>query len=47
MKTVNIRVSDSVWYDFKTLAKLNNSDASKEIRKFLELYLKNKGFVSI
>ncbi|BCD61165.1 MULTISPECIES: hypothetical protein [unclassified Nitratiruptor] len=40
MKVVNIRVNTKKWELFKKLAKYQNSDASKEIRKFMDQYLK-------
>ena len=39
MKTKNIRVDEQKWERFKRIAKLNESDASKEIRKFINKYL--------
>ncbi len=45
-KTINVRLDADKWEIFKKLSKLNNSDASKEFRKFIDLYIKNKGFVS-
>ncbi len=39
-KLVNIRVDDQKWENFKKIAKLNESDASKEVRKFINKYLK-------
>ena len=38
-KVVNIRVDEEKWERFKQVAKLNESDASKEIRKFINRYL--------
>jgi len=39
VKVVNIRVDAEKWEKFKKLAKYQNSDASKEIRKFIDKYL--------
>ena len=39
MMTANIKVDRSKWNTFKKVAKMNNSDASKEIRKFIEKYI--------
>ncbi len=38
-KVVNVRVDDQKWERFKKIAKLNESDASKEIRKAINKYL--------
>jgi len=42
MTRATIRVDKKLWEQFKKRAKRNNSDASKEIRKFIEEYLKRK-----
>lgn len=39
LKKVNINVEPSKWEDFKAIAKINQSDASKELRKFIDKYL--------
>ena len=39
MKTVNIRVDEKLWQRFKKTARAQESDASKEIRKFIKRYL--------
>jgi len=39
MKQVAIRVNVEKWEKFKKLTKYRNSDASKEIRKFIDRYL--------
>ena len=39
MMTANIKVDRSKWNTFKKIAKINNSDASKEIRKFIDKYI--------
>jgi len=39
IKLVNIRVDEQKWERFKKIAKLNESDASKELRKFINKYL--------
>ena len=39
MKTVNIRVEEAHWERFKKVAKARDSDASKEVRKFIKRYL--------
>jgi len=36
-KTIRINVND--WDIFKELCKINNTDASKEIRKFIKSYI--------
>jgi len=36
----NITVDKAKWERFKKLTKINNSDASKEIRKLIDRYLK-------
>ena len=41
VKVVNIRVDGDKWEEFKKIAKLNESDASKEVRKFINKYLKD------
>jgi len=38
-KVVNIRIDSDKWEKFKKIAKLNESDASKEVRKFVNRYL--------
>lgn len=38
-KIVNIRVDEDKWEQFKKKAKLSESDASKEIRKFINSFL--------
>jgi len=39
LKKVNINIEPSKWEDFKAIAKINQSDASKELRKFIDKYL--------
>jgi len=39
LKKININVEPSKWEDFKAIAKINQSDASKELRKFIDKYL--------
>lgn len=34
-----VRVDSELWDKFKKVAKYKNSDASKEVRKFIERYL--------
>jgi len=46
-KIVNVRVDDQKWQRFKEIAKLNESDASKEIRKFINKYLAENAQLSI
>lgn len=41
MKHANITVESELWEEFKKLTKENDSDASKEIRKFIKEYLKS------
>ncbi len=38
-KKVNFNVEPSKWQKFKVIAKINNSDANKELRKFIDAYL--------
>lgn len=38
-KVVNVRVDEQKWERFKKIAKLNESDASKEVRKAINRYL--------
>jgi len=42
MKRVSILVDKVLWDRFKKIANKENSDASKEIRKFIHNYVKNK-----
>ena len=39
MKMVNIRVDEKIWERFKKVARAQESDASKEIRKFIKRYV--------
>jgi len=39
LKRVNINVRANEWERFKKIAKYKESDASKEIRKFIQKYL--------
>ena len=39
LKKVNFNVEPSKWEDFKKIAKLNQSDSNKEIRKAIDKYL--------
>jgi len=39
IKKVSINVEKDKWEDFKKIAKLNQSDTNKEIRKFMDKYL--------
>lgn len=41
MKKVGFNVEPSKWEDFKKIAKLNQSDTNKEIRKFIDQYLQD------
>ncbi len=46
MITANLKVDKSKWNTFKKITKFQNSDASKEIRKFIDRYIKeNKELV--
>ncbi len=38
-KIVTLRVDADLWDRFKRVAKMNDSDASKEMRKFIKRYL--------
>ncbi len=38
-KIVTLRVESDLWERFKKVAKANDSDASKELRKFIKRYL--------
>lgn len=40
MKRVSLLVDAELWDRFKKIAKKENSDASKEIRKFIRNYIK-------
>jgi hypothetical protein len=39
LKRVNFNVEPTKWEDFKVIAKLNQSDSNKELRKFIDSYL--------
>ena len=39
LKRVNFNVEPSKWEDVKAIAKLNQSDSNKELRKFIDSYL--------
>jgi len=39
MKKVGFNVEPSKWEKFKQVAKLNQSDTNKELRKFIDRYL--------
>ena len=39
LKKVGFNVEPTKWEDFKTIAKLNQSDSNKELRKFIDSYL--------
>ena len=39
LKRVNYNVEPTKWEDFKVIAKLNQSDSNKELRKFIDSYL--------
>jgi len=39
MKRINAYVEPDIWDRFRKVAKLNDSDASKEIRKLIKKYL--------
>ena len=39
LKKVGFNVEPSKWEDFKAIAKLNQSDSNKELRKFIDQYL--------
>lgn len=43
MKKATINVDEEEWNKFKEMARKNNSDTNKEIRKFVKEYLKDKG----
>ena len=40
MARLNITVNKAKWIRFQKITKINNSDASKEIRKAIDEYLK-------
>ena len=43
MKKVGFNIDPNDWEEFKKLAKQNNSDTNKELRKFIKEYiLENK-----
>jgi len=37
---ISLRLNKNDWKIFKKLCRLNNSDASKEMRKFIKSYIK-------
>ena len=39
-KRTSFNIEPSKWEDFKKVAKLKQSDANKELRKFVDKYLK-------
>ncbi len=39
LKRVGFNAEPSKWEDFKRVAKLNQSDTNKELRKFIDQYL--------
>lgn len=39
LKKVGFNAEPKKWEDFKAVAKLNNSDSNKELRKFIDQYL--------
>ncbi|MDD2448995.1 MAG: hypothetical protein PHS42_03230 [Sulfurimonas sp.] len=41
LKKTSLTLDKDDYELFKKIAKINNSDASKEIRKFIETYIKN------
>ena len=43
MMRVNINVEKEKWLQFKKIAKKKQSDASKELRKFIDKYLAKNG----
>jgi len=44
--TANLKIDKNKWNIFKKITKAQNSDASKEIRKFIDKYIKeNKELV--
>ena len=47
MTMIHVRVDKSKWERFKKITKINNSDASKEIRKFIDRYLKDNSQLEI
>jgi hypothetical protein len=38
-KLITLRVDEDVWETFKKLAKYNDSDAAKEMRKMIKRYI--------
>jgi len=47
MKKAIFNVNANKWNKFKKIAKINNSDTNKELRKFIDVYLsKNSKLVS-
>ena len=46
IKVANIRVDEEKWKLFKQTAKKNESDASKELRKFINRYLAENAVLS-
>ncbi len=39
LKKVGFNVEPTKWENFKAIAKLNQSDSNKELRKFIDKYL--------
>ena len=46
-KRVNFNVDPEKWERFKKVAKLKNSDANKELRKFIDKYLSENGQLAL
>jgi len=47
MKKVGFNVEVTKWENFKKIAKLNQSDANKELRKFIDSYLTQNAQLAI
>jgi len=39
--SANFKIDKSVWVEFQYLCRKDDSDASKELRKFIDQYLNN------
>ncbi len=47
LKKVGFNAEPKKWEDFKAIAKLNQSDSNKELRKFIDRYLSENSQLTI
>ena len=47
LKKVGFNAEPTKWEDFKAIAKLNQSDSNKELRKFIDKYLAENSQLTI